>query len=1002
MSVRAFTTHFDKYGVRHDIELVKPGYSGASTELRGSDGFLQFTHENLSESDVFSTPIQRGRLDYGVFIDSDGARTVIDEMLVSQEGNFIMKWYQNSVLFWTGTVALDLSNFEEASFPYRAQIVAKDLSFIEGILFPTYEDPTPANSFASRRTLISLVAECLPYGLNIVTATSWVESHINSAQDFMRQVYLDASTLAGLTLYQALERIMVSNGLFLKQTDGVWLIEQLSAHQTPSSVTRWTYNSSGVYQSEAVVNPVISANSQLKVVTGSLSSFAPAYKQVTVQYDSVLDEALKIPETVDPRSTAQSYSMQYISQYDIINPDSSKIDRVRLSGTVKEEIFFSTGSSATKITKTVKLQIYAGDQYLFVGENSWTSNGWTNAPYDYPVTLKFDSYDTTTRLATFIGEFNIESTPIPKPFTTTNYGRLVVAFLSSSIFQIYENVKFELVQGDIVNSVVLTQADQFSTAFEQNVQMGDGPRAYAKSALRFATGALSLDKTTDQWQRRGSTSYRSHSVNLAKEIMDFQRSYGRTLQVRSRGAFTPSQTLSYDLEQFYYIGGQFDGYEGDWTMTFVRNQFSQDVDTFAVTGVLRPASVGLGQLVSSVVNQNRNSIEATGQFVLRLLLGATGTVSQIFVFDQDEFVKVRAGQVLRLVHPVTLQSDEVTVASDRISGSNVNVVTKTLSADYPEGSWVYISAQSVQAGILVGENSVRIFAEGQSLGALTADVDGSVTQLDVNLYTKVIRGMEMAVLNEITGELYAVVVDQNTAGPGEVTLDIEEQIIEARAGSKLVGDNAFQQSQITVTQGLIVLKVNSNGKVAQIKLGADDLGSEIDISAEQVKINGIIFTEGTDPMYFPGDIATLDYMAGSAGWKIDGDGSAEFNDVTVRGTIEASLGEIAEWSIGSNALFFDRDSCTLSIDSAVSGRTLTGQSGSFDTAGLFLDADNYFLFVTQGDFATDARINFRGGGSTSYVLTDNDADRVIIVLPTSSTGLPSGAIWNNAGTITVV
>jgi hypothetical protein len=217
-----------------------------------------------------------------------------------------------------------------------------------------------------------------------------------------------------------------------------------------------------------------------------------------------------------------------------------------------------------------------------------------------------------------------------------------------------------------------------------------------------------------------------------------------------------------------------------------------------------------------------------------------------------------------------------------------------------------------------------------------------------------------------------------------------------------VGDNSFQQSQITVTQGQIVLKVNANNKVAQIKLGADDLGSEIDISAEQVKINGIIFTEGSDPMYFPGDIATLDYMAGSAGWKIDGDGSAEFNDVTVRGTIEASLGEIAEWSIGSNALFFDRDSCTLSIDSAVSGRTLTGQSGSFDTAGLFLDADNYFLFVTQGDFATDARINFRGGGSTSYVLTDNDADRVIIVLPTSSTGLPSGAIWNNAGTITVV
>jgi hypothetical protein len=132
-----------------------------------------------------------------------------------------------------------------------------------------------------------------------------------------------------------------------------------------------------------------------------------------------------------------------------------------------------------------------------------------------------------------------------------------------------------------------------------------------------------------------------------------------------------------------------------------------------------------------------------------------------------------------------------------------------------------------------------------------------------------------------------------------VTLDIEEQVIYARAGDVVAGDNSFQQSQITVTQGLIVLKVNSNGKVAQIRLGADDLGSEIDISAEQVNINGIVFTEGTVSPAVPGDIKTSNYVAGSDGWKIDGDGSAEFNDVTVRGTIE--------WPQG----FIDDDGITL-------------------------------------------------------------------------------------------
>jgi hypothetical protein len=40
------------------------------------------------------------------------------------------------------------------------------------------------------------------------------------------------------------------------------------------------------------------------------------------------------------------------------------------------------------------------------------------------------------------------------------------------------------------------------------------------------------------------------------------------------------------------------------------------------------------------------------------------------------------------------------------------------------------------------------------------------------------------------------------------------------------------------------------------------------------------------------EIASANYVAGSAGWMIDGDGNAEFNNVTVRGTIYATAGEI--------------------------------------------------------------------------------------------------------------
>lgn len=906
MSVRATTTHIDKYGVTHRIDLVKSGYVGSSTELRGSDGFLRFAHENLSEADVFSTPVQRGRLDYGVWIDSSAQKAVIDELFVSQEGEFLIQWYISGSLFWTGTVALDLSNFDEGAFPYRAQITAKDLTYLEGLAFPTYADPTPSNSFATRRTLISLIAECLPYSLNIVTATSWVESNIDTDNDFLRQVYLDASVLQGLTKFEALSRILSDNGCFLKQTDGVWLIEQLSAHATPGSVKRWTYNSSGVYQSEATVDPRTTANTDLQVVTGSLSSVAPAYKSVQVQYNARTPEPIDIPKRVriNPGDPVEfnTFTQQYISTYEpTITQGPTVIDvseRVRFISTVTVQSISSSASGASKRFFDVKVRIRAGNRYAVFGtyfRGSIWNVQWSTTPQDlvFRANYETDSFDPETGVALYKAQINVESGPITAPTNTDFYGRLSVELQSgrdvngNQYTTTYDNNTFELVVPETDNVFRLTQANQYSTAYEKTATMGDGPRAYALSSLRYATGSLSLDKNTEEWQRRGSTDWRSHSVNLAKEVMDFQRSYARTLQVQSRGAYTPSDTLVYDGVNWYYIGGGFDGFTGDWIMTFVRNSFATATDTLATSAVLTPTTIGPG-IVSAIASTTSNTIEAVGQFLLRLALPASGTVTQLVVTDIDQFVRIKEGQVLRLVHPVTLQSDEVTVSSDRTSGAFVNVTSKTLTADYPTGSYVFVSAQSLQAGILVAEDAVRIFAEGQAIGRLTSAVNGTVTSLAVNLYTKVLRGMEMQVVGTATGQSYAVTVNQDEAGPGEVTLAIEEQVIYASAGDSILGDNSFQQSQITVTQGLIVLKVNSNGKVAQIKLGADDLGSEIDISAEQVKINGIVFTEGTDPSTDPGDVATSNYVAGTTGWKIDGDGSAEFNNVTVRGVLQVA------------------------------------------------------------------------------------------------------------------
>jgi hypothetical protein len=58
-------------------------------------------------------------------------------------------------------------------------------------------------------------------------------------------------------------------------------------------------------------------------------------------------------------------------------------------------------------------------------------------------------------------------------------------------------------------------------------------------------------------------------------------------------------------------------------------------------------------------------------------------------------------------------------------------------------------------------------------------------------------------------------------------------------------------------------------------------------------IRGGTFSAATMIVGAEGMIRSSNYAAGSAGWMIDGDGNAEFNNVTVRGTIYATAGEIS-------------------------------------------------------------------------------------------------------------
>jgi hypothetical protein len=345
---------------------------------------------------------------------------------------------------------------------------------------------------------------------------------------------------------------------------------------------------------------------------------------------------------------------------------------------------------------------------------------------------------------------------------------------------------------------------------------------------------------------------------------------------------------------------------------------------------------------------------------------------------------------------ITIQADQITVAGQ-------TTFLSALSAEgFPTTTDVNVTIRSGTAPterpdttpLLAGDIWINT---GTGQGNLPHSYDGT-TPYNVNgwirMYT-VIDGGDLT-----TGSITA-----NKIQAGAITAN---EIASATITGDKIATGTITADKINV-DGMISLSAGGIIKSTTFTAGSDGWQIESDGTAEfnDVTVRGTLstttvretITVGASAV--TGDIRSFGYTAGTSGWQIESDGSAEFNNVTVRGEIQSSTGKIANWKINGTALFFDEDSATLSIDSNKTGRTLTGQSGSFDTAGLFLDTDNYFLLVTQGDFSTlDAYVAFRIGGNSSYILVGGSGN-VTIVPPSSASGLPTNSLYVEQGTAKV-
>src|SRR5690625_1102579 len=556
--------HRDKYGTVHRIEFQRLGYSGSSVPIKATaQGFLFEHDEFLKDGDstlkIYENVIQKGTLDIYPIIQNANDFQLLENIFESDEDEYRIVWFIDNQRFWTGSVLNDLIEYPEMPYPFDATVTAKDFSRLEGSNF---------TQTTGRQPLIKIIAGILNklgYDLNIETATSWVESSGDSTKDFLQYVEADRTALQrfgargeeneAISNYEALERLLSDNALLLKQAGDLFRIEQISAYENAQSVLITTYDPQGNQISAGTEDRTTQSGNIIVKGTQSRTRGYPAIKKARVRFDHRTTVSnLQFPDRIT------------LTENDPIYPDSQIITstgntRINFGATnIQAEFLDNTITEASMEVVLSAMGLYWNDDM-----GDWQSTFYSN-------TIEMILYATGQLLTAFY----FPTTALPIGSGQLN---IMLCNATSGQTQAYsttiQSIHFDIDDPSVPEGTTtaidyaLTQPQGFSTNYEHPATwFGDGPVGYARSAL--SRDSQGNDLTLGNWGRRGGPYDRVFHENLLKEIMDVQRSWTGKLEAALYGVYDPSRILIYDGNGYFYTGGRFDGYNGDWSISLMR------------------------------------------------------------------------------------------------------------------------------------------------------------------------------------------------------------------------------------------------------------------------------------------------------------------------------------------------------------------------------------------------------------------------------------------------
>lgn len=176
-----------------------------------------------------------------------------------------------------------------------------------------------------------------------------------------------------------------------------------------------------------------------------------------------------------------------------------------------------------------------------------------------------------------------------------------------------------------------------------------------------------------------------------------------------------------------------------------------------------------------------------------------------------------------------------------------------------------------------------------------------------------------------------------------------EDLIKRIVNNSVLAPAGIRLDPGSLNGSLIAANTITASQLAANTVTADEIAAAT-ITASQLTANIVLVNNS---------IQSSVYTAGNAGWRISNIGSAEFNNVTVRGTVVASAGNIAGWTINTSNIT-GGSTILYSNGTAVFGNTTVFSNGRI-TNGNFTVAANGVLSATSASISGTITA---GSGST--------------------------------------